>query len=42
MAEYMAAFAQKVEALEYHGIWLTDAFARGRATLDPLSVAGQL
>ena len=42
MAEYMAAFAQKVEALEYHGIWLTDAFARGRATLDPLSVAGLL
>ena len=42
MAEYFSKFAEQVESLDYHGIWLTDAFARGRATLDPLSVAGLL
>jgi alkanesulfonate monooxygenase SsuD/methylene tetrahydromethanopterin reductase-like flavin-dependent oxidoreductase (luciferase family) len=29
-------FARKVEALSFSGLWVTDAFARGRPTLDPL------
>lgn len=40
MADHMMAFAQKVEELDFHGLWLTDAFARGRPTLDPLSALG--
>ena len=42
MTDHLMAFAQKVEALDFHGLWLTDAFARGRPTLDPLSVMGLL
>jgi alkanesulfonate monooxygenase SsuD/methylene tetrahydromethanopterin reductase-like flavin-dependent oxidoreductase (luciferase family) len=42
MTENLMSFAQKVEALEFHGLWLTDAFGRGFATLDPLSVLGLL
>jgi alkanesulfonate monooxygenase SsuD/methylene tetrahydromethanopterin reductase-like flavin-dependent oxidoreductase (luciferase family) len=34
------AIAQKVEELGFAGIWVTDAFARGRATLDPLVLLG--
>jgi len=29
-------FARRVEALRFGGLWVTDAFARGRPTLDPL------
>jgi alkanesulfonate monooxygenase SsuD/methylene tetrahydromethanopterin reductase-like flavin-dependent oxidoreductase (luciferase family) len=29
-------FARQVEALGFSGLWVTDAFARGRPTLDPL------
>jgi alkanesulfonate monooxygenase SsuD/methylene tetrahydromethanopterin reductase-like flavin-dependent oxidoreductase (luciferase family) len=42
MTDHLIAFAQQVEALDFHGLWLTDAFARGRTTLDPLSVLGLL
>jgi alkanesulfonate monooxygenase SsuD/methylene tetrahydromethanopterin reductase-like flavin-dependent oxidoreductase (luciferase family) len=42
MTEHMIDFAQRVEALEFHGLWLTDAFGRGRTTLDPLSAMGVL
>ena len=42
MTDHLMRFAQKVEALDFHGLWLTDAFARGRPTLDPLSVMGLL
>ena len=34
--------AQNVEKLGYHGLWVTDAFARGWATLDPLVLLGAL
>jgi len=42
MTDHLIAFAQKVEALDFHGIWLTDAFGRGWTTLDPLSTIGML
>src|SRR5258708_21355433 len=42
MVEQLIKFAQKVEALDFHGIWLTDAFGRGWTTLDPLSTIGML
>lgn len=34
--ERAIAFAARVEALGFAGLWTTDAFARGSATLDPL------
>jgi alkanesulfonate monooxygenase SsuD/methylene tetrahydromethanopterin reductase-like flavin-dependent oxidoreductase (luciferase family) len=42
MTDSLVKFAQQVEALEFHGLWLTDAFGRGRTTLDPLSAMGVL
>lgn len=42
MSDHLMDFAQKVEALDFHGLWMTDAFARGWSTLDPLSVLGLL
>jgi alkanesulfonate monooxygenase SsuD/methylene tetrahydromethanopterin reductase-like flavin-dependent oxidoreductase (luciferase family) len=42
MTDHLIGFAQTVEALDFHGLWLTDAFARGRTTLDPLSTIGLL
>jgi alkanesulfonate monooxygenase SsuD/methylene tetrahydromethanopterin reductase-like flavin-dependent oxidoreductase (luciferase family) len=42
MTEHFINFAQQVEKLDFHGIWLTDAFGRGRTTLDPLSAMGLL
>jgi len=42
MTECLIRFAQQVEALEFHGLWLTDAFGRGSTTLDPLSAMGVL
>jgi alkanesulfonate monooxygenase SsuD/methylene tetrahydromethanopterin reductase-like flavin-dependent oxidoreductase (luciferase family) len=42
MTEHLVSFAQKVEALDFHGLWLTDAFGRGSTTLDPLSAMGVL
>jgi alkanesulfonate monooxygenase SsuD/methylene tetrahydromethanopterin reductase-like flavin-dependent oxidoreductase (luciferase family) len=42
MTDHFIAFAQQVEALDFHGLWLTDAFGRGRTTLDPLSTLGLL
>ncbi|MSP01528.1 MAG: LLM class flavin-dependent oxidoreductase, partial [Acetobacteraceae bacterium] len=42
MTDHFIAFAQKVEALDFHGLWVTDAFGRGRATMDPLSTLGLL
>src|SRR5580693_4791970 len=29
-------FAKQVEARGFHGLWVTDAFGRGRPTLDPV------
>src|SRR5580698_50833 len=42
MIDHLITVAQKVEALDFHGLWLTDAFARGCTTLDPLSAMGVL
>jgi len=42
MTDQLITFAQQVEALDFHGLWLTDAFGRGRTTLDPLSAMGVL
>ena len=42
MIDQLVAFGQRVESLDFHGIWLTDAFGRGRTTLDPLSAMGVL
>jgi alkanesulfonate monooxygenase SsuD/methylene tetrahydromethanopterin reductase-like flavin-dependent oxidoreductase (luciferase family) len=42
MTEHLVNFAQQVEALDFHGLWLTDAFGRGSTTLDPLSAMGVL
>ena len=36
VVEYVTAIARQVEALGFHGLWVTDAFARGKPTLDPL------
>ncbi len=40
--EQVCNLARKVEELGFHGLWLTDAFARGRATLDPYGLLGAL
>jgi alkanesulfonate monooxygenase SsuD/methylene tetrahydromethanopterin reductase-like flavin-dependent oxidoreductase (luciferase family) len=38
--ERIVTLAQRVEELGFHGLWVTDAFARGKPTLDPLIVLG--
>ena len=40
VVEDVVAVARKVEALGFHGLWVTDAFARGKPTLDPLILLG--
>jgi alkanesulfonate monooxygenase SsuD/methylene tetrahydromethanopterin reductase-like flavin-dependent oxidoreductase (luciferase family) len=42
VVEPVAALARQVEALGFHGLWVTDAFARGKPTLDPLILLGAL
>jgi alkanesulfonate monooxygenase SsuD/methylene tetrahydromethanopterin reductase-like flavin-dependent oxidoreductase (luciferase family) len=42
VVEYVTAVARQVEALGFHGLWVTDAFARGKPTLDPLILLGAL
>jgi hypothetical protein len=32
VADHLTGFAQQVEKLDFHGLWLTDAFGRGRMT----------
>jgi len=34
--------ARKTEELGFAGLWITDAFARGRATIDPIALLGVL
>ena len=34
--------ARKTEELDFSGLWITDAFARGTATLDPIAFLGVL
>jgi alkanesulfonate monooxygenase SsuD/methylene tetrahydromethanopterin reductase-like flavin-dependent oxidoreductase (luciferase family) len=40
--EQVVAIAQTVEKLGFEGLWVTDAFARGFHTLDPLVLLGVL
>ena len=40
IAEHVTAIARTVESLGFHGLWVTDAFARGKPTLDPLILLG--
>lgn len=42
MIDNVVGVAQRVEALGFDGIWVTDAFGRGWATLDPLVLLGAL
>ena len=42
VAAQLTAFARRVEELDFHGLWLTDAFGRGRMTLDPFGGLGVL
>jgi alkanesulfonate monooxygenase SsuD/methylene tetrahydromethanopterin reductase-like flavin-dependent oxidoreductase (luciferase family) len=42
VAGHVTATARRVEALGFHGLWVTDAFARGKPTLDPLILLGAL
>jgi alkanesulfonate monooxygenase SsuD/methylene tetrahydromethanopterin reductase-like flavin-dependent oxidoreductase (luciferase family) len=42
MIDYVTDIARCVEDLGLHGLWVTDAFARGWPTLDPLVLLGAL
>lgn len=42
LVERVCALARDVERLGFHGLWVTDAFARGKPTLDPLILLGAL
>jgi alkanesulfonate monooxygenase SsuD/methylene tetrahydromethanopterin reductase-like flavin-dependent oxidoreductase (luciferase family) len=42
VVDYVTTIARQVEALGFHGVWVTDAFARGKPTLDPLILLGAL
>jgi alkanesulfonate monooxygenase SsuD/methylene tetrahydromethanopterin reductase-like flavin-dependent oxidoreductase (luciferase family) len=40
LASHVIGIARDVERFGFHGLWVTDAFARGRPTLDPLILLG--
>ncbi len=42
VVDYVTSIARRVEALGFFGVWVTDAFARGKPTLDPLILLGAL
>ena len=42
MIDHVTDIARRVEDLGLHGLWVTDAFARGWPTLDPLVLLGSL
>jgi len=42
MIDQIVGVAQRVESLGFDGIWVTDAFGRGWATLDPMVLLGVL
>jgi alkanesulfonate monooxygenase SsuD/methylene tetrahydromethanopterin reductase-like flavin-dependent oxidoreductase (luciferase family) len=42
VVEHVTTIARQVESLGFHGLWVTDAFARGKPTLDPLILLGAL
>src|SRR6202012_3752757 len=42
VVEHVTSIARKVEEYGFHGLWVTDAFARGKPTLDPLILLAAL
>ena len=42
MIDHVTSVARQVEDLGFHGLWVTDAFARGWPTLDPMVLLGAL
>ncbi len=42
VVDHVVGIARNVEKLGFHGLWVTDAFARGKPTLDPLILLGAL
>ncbi|WP_428531792.1 LLM class flavin-dependent oxidoreductase [Rhodopila sp.] len=42
VVDHVSTLARQVEALGFQGLWVTDAFARGKPTLDPLILLGAL
>ena len=42
MIDHVTGIARRVEDLGFHGLWVTDAFARGWPTLDPMVLLGAL
>ncbi len=42
VVERICTLARDVERLGFHGLWVTDAFARGKPTLDPLILLGAI
>src|ERR1700760_1654666 len=40
VVDHVTTIARRVEALGFHGLWVTDALARGKPTLDPLILLG--
>ncbi|HEY4043234.1 MAG TPA: LLM class flavin-dependent oxidoreductase [Rhodopila sp.] len=42
VATHVTAVARRVETLGFYGLWVTDAFGRGKPTLDPLILLGAL
>lgn len=42
LVEQLVEMAQAIEKLGFEGLWVTDAFARGWATLDPITLLGSL
>ncbi len=42
IVEHVSAIARRTEEMGLHGLWVTDAFARGKPTLDPLILLGAL
>jgi len=42
LVEQACNLAREVERIGFHGLWVTDAFARGKPTLDPLILLGAL
>ncbi len=42
IVQHVSALARRVEELGFYGLWVTDAFARGKPTLDPLILLGGL
>jgi alkanesulfonate monooxygenase SsuD/methylene tetrahydromethanopterin reductase-like flavin-dependent oxidoreductase (luciferase family) len=42
VVDHVVEVAHSVERLGFHGLWVTDAFARGKPTLDPLILLSAL